>query len=399
MAIGASFVITKKGLNQASDRHGFEGEGFAYLRSPIWWAGIVALVIGESANFAAYAFAPAILVTPLGALSVLIGAVLGSYFLKEKLGVLGKLGCALSLLGSVIIVLHAPPDKPVESVDEILDYATQLVKAFGIALKLTLEGNNQFTRPSTYMFAIVVCGCVLTQMNYFNKALSQFSTSIVNPLYYVTFTTATLCASFILFHGFNTSDSVNTISLLCGFLIIFTGVYLLNMSRSDPDGKGLVEGTGSFDDDAIPTDAIAGLQTRRSLQIRRSGDRAGLGNRRSGSSFSLLMGNGPTDRDGLMRNYDAESLAGASDYGDEERHVNGFGDTNGINGAREMHVLKTSFDSPRNSDVLTSSPTVTVTPLTHSASSHRRSRTASSVHYKMPSTPKIDEHPDEPGSR
>jgi hypothetical protein len=29
--------------------------------------------LGEVANFAAYAFAPAILVTPLGALSVLIG--------------------------------------------------------------------------------------------------------------------------------------------------------------------------------------------------------------------------------------------------------------------------------------------------------------------------------------
>lgn len=33
------------------------------------------MVIGEVANFAAYAFAPAILVTPLGALSVLIGFV------------------------------------------------------------------------------------------------------------------------------------------------------------------------------------------------------------------------------------------------------------------------------------------------------------------------------------
>lgn len=51
-------------------------------------------------------------------------------------------------------------------------------KAFGIALKLTIAGNNQFTHPSTYAFAIVVIVCVLTQMNYFNKALSQFSTSL-----------------------------------------------------------------------------------------------------------------------------------------------------------------------------------------------------------------------------
>ena len=123
MAIGTSFVITKKGLLEASERHGFEGDGFAYFKSPIWWGGIVTMVVGEIANFAAYAFAPAILVTPLGALSVLIGAVLGAYFLKEDLGTLGKLGCAMCLIGSVIIVLHAPPDKEITTVDEILQYA------------------------------------------------------------------------------------------------------------------------------------------------------------------------------------------------------------------------------------------------------------------------------------
>ena len=126
----------------AEERHGFEGDGFSYLKTPLWWAGILScmrlikpsngtmliaptVVVGEVANFAAYAFAPAILVTPLGALSVLIGAVLGSYFLKEALGTLGKLGCAICLIGSVIIVLHAPPDKEIKTIDEILHYALQ----------------------------------------------------------------------------------------------------------------------------------------------------------------------------------------------------------------------------------------------------------------------------------
>jgi hypothetical protein len=52
------------------------------------------------------------------------------------------------------------------------------VKAFGIALKLTLGGHNQFSHPSTYVFMIVTAVCILTQMNYFNKALSQFPTSM-----------------------------------------------------------------------------------------------------------------------------------------------------------------------------------------------------------------------------
>ncbi|KAF2026228.1 DUF803-domain-containing protein [Setomelanomma holmii] len=346
LAIGASFVITKKGLNASMEKNGFDGDGFGYLRNPTWWAGITTMVLGEIFNFAAYAFAPAILVTPLGALSVLIGAVLGSYFLDEQLGLLGKIGCAICLIGSVIIVLHAPPDKEVSSVDEILQLAIQpgflfyclfvavfsifmiykiapkygrknpliylsicsttgsvsimFIKAFGLALKMTFAGKNQFTHPSTYVFVIMIVGCILTQMNYFNKALSQFSTNIVNPLYYVTFTTCTLVASFLLFQGFNTTSAVNTISLLCGFLIIFSGVYLLNLSRDDPDGNKRL---GSHFTDGAPSDAISGFPTRRSMQARRSGE---LQEFLSGGHHGAARAVAP-DQTALMHDYDVEN--------------------------------------------------------------------------------------------
>jgi hypothetical protein len=39
----------------------------------MWWAGTTTMVFGEIANFLAYSYAPAILVTPLGAVSVLVG--------------------------------------------------------------------------------------------------------------------------------------------------------------------------------------------------------------------------------------------------------------------------------------------------------------------------------------
>jgi magnesium transporter len=122
----------------------------------------------------------------------------------------------------------------------------------------------------------------------------------VNPLYYVTFTTATLCASFILFKGFNTTDAVNTISLLCGFLVIFSGVYLLNLSRTDPDGRTLLTGKPD-DEDGAPTDGISSLSTRISMQARRSLDP----HRRSSSS--MFYQNGQADREGLMSSYDAEN--------------------------------------------------------------------------------------------
>lgn len=52
------------------------------------------------------------------------------------------------------------------------------IKAFGIALKLTFGGNNQFTHPSTYFFMVVTVLCILVQLNYLNKALSQFPTNM-----------------------------------------------------------------------------------------------------------------------------------------------------------------------------------------------------------------------------
>ncbi|KAK3113678.1 hypothetical protein LTR53_008793 [Teratosphaeriaceae sp. CCFEE 6253] len=387
--IGASFVITKTGLNAAAQEHGFEGDGFAYLKNPIWWGGMVTMVIGELGNFAAYAFAPAILVTPLGALSVLIGAVLGSYILHERLGVLGRVGCATCLIGSVVIVLHAPPDKELRDIDELLHYALSLgflaygalvlafdifmiyfvapkygkrnpiiylsicstagsvsimaIKGLGLAFKMTFRGDNQFTSASTYVFAIMVAVCIATQMNYFNKALATFSTNIVNPLYYVTFTTFTLVASFILFSGFNTTDTVNTISLLCGFLTIFTGVYLLNLSREDPDGGHL--GIRSKDDargsyagvDGIPVDGVGIMGTRMSMQARRSGEE--VDRHRRSSSWTLrspVTGRyGGGDQQNLMHSYDVEAggLGELAEDSDEDsgsgRKRTSFEDANG----------------------------------------------------------------------
>ncbi|KAL5146644.1 putative magnesium transporter NIPA4 [Glycine soja] len=73
------------------------------------------------------------------------------------------------------------------------------VKALGIVIKLTLSGMNQLIYPQTWAFTLVVIVCVLTQMNYLNKALDTFNTAVVSPIYYVMFTTFTIVASVIMF--------------------------------------------------------------------------------------------------------------------------------------------------------------------------------------------------------
>lgn len=52
-------------------------------------------------------------------------AVLAHFLLKEKLQKMGMLGCLLCIVGSTVIVLHAPEESSLNSVEEIWELATQ----------------------------------------------------------------------------------------------------------------------------------------------------------------------------------------------------------------------------------------------------------------------------------
>ncbi|KAF6990265.1 hypothetical protein CFC21_007476 [Triticum aestivum] len=240
------------------------------------------MVVGEIANFAAYAFAPAILVTPLGALSIIISAVLARIILREKLHIFGVLGCVLCVVGSTTIVLHAPAEREIESVAEVWDLATEpgfllyaaivltaafvlifhfvpqygqthimvyigicslfgslsvmSVKALGIALKLTFSGMNQLVYPQTWFFTLVVVACIVTQMNYLNKALDTFNTAVVSPIYYTMFTSLTILASVIMFKDWDRQNPTQIVTEMCGFVTILSGTFLLHKTKDMVDG-------------------------------------------------------------------------------------------------------------------------------------------------------------------
>ncbi|WOL01389.1 putative magnesium transporter NIPA2 [Canna indica] len=283
--IGSSFIVKKIGLKRAGMYGVRAGSGgFSYLYEPLWWAGMVTMIVGEVANFAAYAFAPAILVTPLGALSIIVSAVLAHFVLDEKLHIFGVLGCILCVVGSTSIVLHAPKEKSIESVKEIWSLATEpgfivyscvvvvivialiihfaprygqthmvvyvgicslmgsltvmCVKAVSIALKLTFSGMNQFVFAQTWFFTIVVVVCCLLQLNYLNKvikALDTFNTAVISPVYYVMFTSLTIFASMIMFKDWASQNASQIITELCGFVTILSGTFLLHKTKDMGD--------------------------------------------------------------------------------------------------------------------------------------------------------------------
>ncbi|KAJ4966295.1 hypothetical protein NE237_018144 [Protea cynaroides] len=285
--IGSSFIIKKKGLKRAgaSGPRASVG-GYGYLLEPLWWVGMITMIVGEIANFVAYIFAPAVLVTPLGALSIIVSAVLAHFLLKEKLTKMGILGCVLCMVGSTVIVLHAPDERTLTSVEEIWDLAIQpafllytasaiavvlllmlhcgprygqtnmmvyigicsivgsltvmSIKAIGIAIKLTLEGNNQATYFQTWIFAMVAITCIITQLNYLNMALDTFNTTVVSPVYYAMFTALTILASVIMFKDWSGQSASSIISELCGFITVLSGTTVLHTTR-EPDPSPITD--------------------------------------------------------------------------------------------------------------------------------------------------------------
>jgi uncharacterized membrane protein len=80
------------------------------------------VTIGELCNFGAYAFSPAIIVTPLGAISVVVSPILSVFVLNEKLNFSGICGIMLCIIGSVIIVFHGPPTTATETIPQFISY-------------------------------------------------------------------------------------------------------------------------------------------------------------------------------------------------------------------------------------------------------------------------------------
>ena len=279
--IGTSFVLKKHGLLKANVKYNEEaGEGYGYLKNAFWWAGMTLMIVGEICNFVAYAFVDAILVTPLGALSVVVTTILSAIFLKERLSFVGKVGCFNCIIGSVVIVMNAPEQSAVADIRQMkhfviapgfLSYAgviivgcafialwvgprygkkTMLVylsvcslvgglsvvatQGLGAAVVAQAGGKAQFNYWFLYVLLVFVITTLLVEIVYLNKALNLFNAALVTPTYYVFFTSSTIVTSAILFRGFR-GTAVTITTVIMGFLVICSGVVLLQMSKSAKD--------------------------------------------------------------------------------------------------------------------------------------------------------------------
>ncbi|KAG1889954.1 magnesium transporter NIPA-domain-containing protein [Suillus subluteus] len=250
LLIGSSFVFKKKGLMRSQAGHA-AGEGVAYLKSPLWWTGMTMMICGELCNFVAYAFVEALIVTPMGALSVVICAILSSIFLNEKLTFFGWLGCALCIV--------SPQEQTPGEIEEFkqlflapgfLGYMSALIT---IALSIIFYFGPKYGK-NNMLWYISVCSTIggisvsvttglgsaivtsvmgdnqaITEIYYLNIALALFNTGDYNHQYPL----ITHPSLQVLFQGLSSSVS-QILTLVLAFLTICVGITILQMSKIDP---------------------------------------------------------------------------------------------------------------------------------------------------------------------
>ncbi|KAM4660469.1 uncharacterized protein AAGF69_007180 [Amazona ochrocephala] len=108
------------------------------------------------------------------------------------------------------------------------------VKGLGIALKELFSGKPVLKEPLGWVLLVCLVICISIQINYLNKALDIFNTSVVTPIYYVLFTTAVMMCSAILFKEWQHMVLDNIIGTISGFLTIVSGIFLLHAFRDVP---------------------------------------------------------------------------------------------------------------------------------------------------------------------
>ena len=242
-----------------------------YIKSKIWWAGIIMMTVGEAGNFLAYGFAPASIVSPLGVVALISNCLIAPLALKEKFRQRDFWGVLIAILGAVTVVLSANQNEPQIGPDilwkhyikrwEFLVYVIVTIVAISVLMFLSpkygkktiavdlglvglfggytavstkgvaslLSGSlyKAFTYPIFYVLILVLVASAIMQIRYLNNALQNFNSTQVIPTQFVCFTLSVIIASAILYRELEYETADHAIKFIAGCLLTFFGVYLI----------------------------------------------------------------------------------------------------------------------------------------------------------------------------
>lgn len=251
-----------------------------YYTSALWWCGVALMGVGELGNFAAYGFAPASLIAPLGCVSVIASAIISVIFLKETVRVSDIVGGTLAITGTYLLVTFAPHTSTHITAQLVQYYAVSWhfllylfieavvfcillyvykrrhakhivvvmllvallasltvisVKAVSGMITESIKGHLQLIYPIFYvMFVVMVASCAF-QIKFLNQAMKMFDATEVVPINFVFFTASAIVAGIVFYQEFEGLALLNIFMFLFGCLLSFLGVFLI--ARNRPKAK------------------------------------------------------------------------------------------------------------------------------------------------------------------
>lgn len=276
----------KKGEEEKEEHH-----DKSYLKSPIWWAGIAMMVLGEAGNFLAYGFAPASIVSPLGVVALVSNCLIAPLLLGERFRWRDAVGVLIAIAGCVTVVLSASDSNPKLDPDKIWrllghwEFETYLgitifliialsvastkhghktilidlglvglyggytaLSTKGIASLLSASIWRVVTFPITYLLLAVLIFTAVMQIKYVNRALQHFNATMVIPTQFVMFTLSVIIGSAILYRDFEREATDDAIKFVGGCALTFLGVWCITSGRRDDEEEDLESGE---EEDAI----------------------------------------------------------------------------------------------------------------------------------------------------
>ncbi|XP_076004605.1 NIPA-like protein 2 isoform X3 [Genypterus blacodes] len=233
-----------------------------YYTSVLWWSGVVLMGVGELGNFAAYGFAPASLIAPLGSVSVIASAVISVVFLKETVRASDIVGGTLAVTGTYLLVTFAPHTSTHITAHlfiEVALFCTLLylykrrnvkniiivmllvallasltvisVKAVSGMITESIKGHLQLTYPIFYVMLVIMIASCAFQIKFLNQAMKMFDATEVVPINFVFFTASAIIAGIVFYQEFEGLALLNIFMFLFGCLLSFLGVFLIARNR------------------------------------------------------------------------------------------------------------------------------------------------------------------------
>ncbi|XP_034089281.1 NIPA-like protein 2 [Gymnodraco acuticeps] len=247
-----------------------------YYTSGTWWCGVALMGFGELGNFAAYGFAPASLIAPLGCVSVIASAVLSVVFLKETVRASDIFGGTLAITGTYVLVNFAPHTtihitahlvqyyvmnwhfllylllemllfcfllylykmrnvKHIVIVMLLVALLASLtvisVKAVSGMIAESITGQLQLIYPIFYIMGVIMIVSCAFQIKFLNQAMKMFDATEVVPINFVFFTTSAIVAGIVFYEEFEELALLNIVMFLLGCLLSFLGVFLIARNR------------------------------------------------------------------------------------------------------------------------------------------------------------------------